>query len=131
MGIKEGEQRGKSKNKKKKEKEGEKTRPKCFVVLLYMKGVSERLQRSFTKRNISLYHKAGLMLRNLLVRPKDKLEKEEHCGVVYESECQVCVEIYIGETGRSLGERAEEHNKSIMKQDIKSAFSQHQHLGTL
>ena len=33
---------------------------------------------------------------------------------------------YIGETGRSMGERAEEHDKSIRKRDCKSALSEHQ-----
>ena len=32
----------------------------------------------------------------------------------------------MGETGRSLGERTDEHIKSIDTQDMKSAFSQHQ-----
>ena len=91
-----------------------------------MKGVSERLQRSFKKRNISLYHKAGQTLRQLLVHPKDKMEPQEQCGVVYEHGCGVCGEVYIGETGRSLGERTEEHEKSIKKCDCTSALSQHQ-----
>ena len=63
----------------------------------------------------SLHHKAGHTLRKELVRPKDKLEIHEKCGVVYETECGQCGESYIGETGRSMGERAEEHDKSIRK----------------
>ena len=61
-----------------------------------------------------------------MVHPKDKLKPREQCGVVYGVDCQVCGESYVGETGRSLGERAEEHQKSIEKGDSKSALSQHQ-----
>ena len=77
-------------------------------------------------RNINLYHKAGQTLRQVLVHPKDKMTPKEQCGVVYETECQVCGDRYIGETGRSLGERTEEHEKSVDKRDSKSALSQHQ-----
>ena len=45
---------------------------------------------------------------------------------MYETECGQCGESYIGETGRSMGERAEEHDKSIRKRDCKSALSEHQ-----
>ena len=84
------------------------------------------MQRSFKKRNINLYHKAGQTLRQMLVHPKDKVMPNEQCGVVYETECQVCGERYIGETGRSLGERVEEHEKSVDKKDSISVLSQHQ-----
>ncbi len=43
-----------------------------------------------------------------------------------ESDCDVCGQIYIGETGRSLGERTLEHQMSIAIGDCKSALSQHQ-----
>ena len=91
-----------------------------------MQGVSERLARVFHKRNIRLYSKAGLTIRNLVVAPKDSLEVNEQCGAVYQYNCETCGEIYIGETGRSLGERIEEHEKSVNKRDGKLALSQHQ-----
>ena len=100
--------------------------PHGYAVLPYVKGLSERLQRTFKKHRISLHHKAGHTLRQELVRPKDKLTVHEKCGVVYETECEQCGECYIGETGRSMGERAEEHDKSIRKRDSKSALSEHQ-----
>ena len=99
---------------------------KLFVVLPYMKGMTERLQRAYKKHNISLYSKAGFTIRNALVSPKDPLDHSERCGVIYECACDVCGERYVGETGRSLGERMEEHAKSVEKCDQKSALSQHQ-----
>ncbi len=123
--LNEGEQLGKKVKSKKKDQE-QREKDNGFAVLPYVKGVSERLQRCFKKHNISLYHKAGQTLRQSLVHPKDKMKPEEQCGIVYETECQVCGDIYIGETGRSLGERVEEHEKSVVKKDQKSALSQHQ-----
>ena len=92
----------------------------------YVRGVTERLQRVFKKHGISLYPKAGYTIRNAVVRPKDPLDTAEQCGVVYQCECEVCGERYIGETGRSLVERIVEHQKSVEKGDWSSAISQHQ-----
>ncbi|KAI8500198.1 hypothetical protein Bbelb_217640 [Branchiostoma belcheri] len=38
----------------------------------------------------------------------------------------MCGEVYVGETERSLGERTDEHQKSVDRQDGKSALSQHE-----
>ena len=42
-----------------------------FEVLPYMKGVTERIQRAFKKYEIRLYSKAGNVIRNAVVIPKD------------------------------------------------------------
>ena len=124
--LKEGEHQGEKKKTRDKGEDQERKKPKGYVVLPYIKGVSERLRRTFQKQNINLYHKAGTTLRQMLVHPKDKLKPSEQCGAVYQLECQVCQEKYIGESGRSLLERIEEHQKSIDNRDSKSALSQHQ-----
>ena len=54
-----------------------------------------------------------------MVSPKDPLDIGEQCGVIYECACDVYGEVYVGETGRSLVERVEEHAKSIDRQDSK------------
>ena len=48
----------------------------------------------------------------------------EKCGVIYKFACEQCGDVYVGETERSLGERTVEHQKSIDRQDYKSALSQ-------
>ena len=50
------------------------------------------------------------------MKPKDPLDNMKKCGVIYKVGCEVCVEVYVGETERSLGKRG----------DCKSALSQHQ-----
>jgi len=125
--LKEGDIQSKKKdqNKEGNDQENE-TRPKGIAVLPYMKGVSERLQRAYRKHGISMYSKAGYTVRNAVVRPKDPLDNDEQCGVIYECGCDNCGDKYIGETGRSLGERMTEHGKSVMKCDESSALCQHQ-----
>ena len=44
-----------------------------------------------------------------MVSPKDKSKKEKQCGVVYSVKCRECDQEYIGETGRMVGTRFQEH----------------------
>ena len=117
--LKEGEQRGKTKLRKEQEPktqeldQGEESNRSQFAILPYMKGVTKRLQRAFRKHNIRLYSKAGFTVRNAVVSPKDPLDTCEQCGVIYECSCEVCEKIYVGETGRCLVERVEEHANSL------------------
>ena len=97
-----------------------------YVVLSYVKGVTERLKQTLAKHNVSLYSKPGYTLRNALVKPKDPLDDMEKCGVIYKVGCEECGQVYVGETERSLGERTLEHQKSLNREDCKSALSQHQ-----
>ena len=70
-----------------------------------MKGITERLQRAFRNHNIALYAKAGFTISNAMMSPKDPFDVGEQCGVIYERACDVCGELYVGETGRSLVEK--------------------------
>ena len=45
--------------------------------------------------------------------------------VVYKCKCEECGQLYVGETERSLGERAQEHDKLVKEGDSKSALIQH------
>ena len=52
-----------------------------------------------------------------MVSPKDPLDSDEQCGVIYKCACDVCGELDVGETGRSVEERVEKHGRSIERQD--------------
>ena len=52
-----------------------------------------------------VYFKQTNTLRQLLVRPKDKLDKERVVGPVYHIQCEDCPTSYVGETERSLKAR--------------------------
>ena len=105
--MKEGELRGKRQLRKEQEKQKvsdqvEDRKSRQYAVLPYMKGITERLQRDFRKHNIALYAMAGFTIRNAMVSPNDPLDPREQCGVIYKCDCNVCGELYVGETGRSF-----------------------------
>ena len=54
-------------------------------------------------------------IRKILVHPKDKINKQNTIGVIYNIPCKNCPSSYIGETGRSLGVRINEHKKDVEK----------------
>ena len=57
---------------------------KAFVVLPYMKGVTERLQRAYKEHNIQLFCNSGYTIRNVVVHLKDPLDPGGKCSVIYE-----------------------------------------------
>ena len=59
----------------------------------------------------------------ILVHPKDKIEMEEHREVVYRIPCKNCEGVYIGETGRLLKTRMEEHIKDLDNSDPASQYT--------
>ena len=82
-----------------------------------MKGVTERLYRAYKQHNIQLFCKAGYTIQNV-VHPKDPLDMEKKCSVIYEIKCEECGELYLGEMERSLIERTQEHDKSVLNKPM-------------
>ena len=81
---------------------------------------------SILDNTVNRYFKTGFTVRSVVVSLKDPGDMEEQCGVIYGCECDidVCGEVYVGETERSLEQRAEELAKSIEKGVSKSALSE-------
>ncbi|XP_070573727.1 uncharacterized protein [Ptychodera flava] len=99
------------KKSKSKQESGEKK--KGQVVIPYVEKVSEALARVYKQHGISTSMKPHTTLRNILVHPKDKPDREKVCDCVYKIPCCSCNKVYIGETGRSLGVRLKEHKKEV------------------
>ena len=99
-----------SKTRARKEKDDD---SKSKVVIPYVKGVSERASRVYRKYGIKTSMKPVSTLRQLLVHPKDKRERENISECVYEIPCAGCEKKYIGETGRAFGIRLKEHQKDV------------------
>ncbi len=95
------------------------------IVIPYIKGVSEELRRVFKRYEVPTYFKPTNTLRQLLVRPKDKLKKERVVGPVYQIACEKCPATYIGETERSLKQCFLEHRRLS---SVTSEVSCHVHL---
>ncbi len=101
---------------KKKKAEKEKVERRGKVVLPYIKGVSEKLARTFKKYDIETIHKPSTKLKNILCsKMKDKIEDLDKTGAVYYNECikENCNDEakndYVGETDRVWRERQYEH----------------------
>jgi len=103
---------------KDKDSKGEQKSTKYPVCLPYVSGVTEKVQRIFGKYEVNSYLKPYNTLKSLLVRPKDKPQKEKMCGVVYQLECQDCSSRYVGETARALRTRFKEHTNSAIWQHV-------------
>ena len=75
-------------------------------------------------RLVSVLHSNLLTtLRKVLVSPKDKTNLEKRSGVVYSIKCKDCDSLYIGESGRNLEKRLEEHKSKAAS--FKSVITEH------
>ena len=82
------------------------------VVIPYLKSVSKNLRGVFNQCGVPLFFKPSNTLRQLLVRAKDKIQKEKMVGPVYRIQCDTCEASYVGETETSLKARFSEHGRS-------------------
>ena len=60
---------------------------------------------------MAVYFKGNRTLKNILVSPKDKDEMANKSSIIYSYCCGEigCDEEYVGESGRTFGERFKEH----------------------
>ena len=86
-----------------------------MVVIPYVNGVAERVQRVYKKYNVATAMKPYSTLRNLLVHPKDKRDKLQCSNCIYEIGCKNCDNTYVGETSRLFGVRLSEHQAEVKK----------------
>ena len=85
------------------------------VTVPYVLSFTEKIQRIFAKHRVATVVQPQTTLRQVLVHPKDKVDKKKKAGVVYKIPCNQCEKVYIGETGRQLGTRVTEHRKEAEK----------------
>ena len=83
---------------------------KTFIVVPYMKGLAESCKNICRRYGVEVYFKGGRTIRDILVHPKDKDTILKKSGVIYKYSCGRvdCGEEYIGESGRTFGERYRE-----------------------
>ena len=95
------------------------------VSLPYIRGTSETIARILKPFNIRISHKPTRTLRHLLSNVKDKDDPKDRQGTVYRIRCNDCNGTYIGETGRKLTKRLEEHQTATDKEDLTNNIAQH------
>ena len=97
-----------------------------YVSLPYIKGCSERISRVLKRFNIKSYYKPLNKLSKIFGLPKDPVEQNKKCGVVYEVPCGDCEKVYVGQTGNSLETRLKQHQAACrLFQTDKSALAEH------
>ncbi|XP_076455783.1 uncharacterized protein LOC143290314 [Babylonia areolata] len=69
------------------------------------------LSRKIRKLGVSVHAKPTNTIRSQLVHHKDKTDKLDTSGLIYQIDCQDCDQSYIGETERNLHIRLEEHKR--------------------
>ena len=102
------------------------------VSLPYYSGITEPLSRLINSKGISTSTTSRGTLREVLVKPKDKLPKSDTTGLVYHIPCAganstPCSGTYVGETERTVAAHLREHTSTSMNSlgKYKSAMLQH------
>ena len=80
---------------------------KPYIVVTYMKGLSESCKNICSRHSIEMYFKGGNTIKDLLVHPKDRDDILQKSGVIYRYKWGRvdCEDEYIGESGRTFAER--------------------------
>ena len=94
------------------------------LCLLYIKGLTETLQRTCQPLNIRIANKVTNTLRSILTKVKTPLDSYQKIGVIYQIPCS-CGEIYIGETGKTITERVKEHKMSVCRMNTNNSIAVH------
>ena len=90
------------------------TNKNISMVLPYIQGLGEKLKRTCNKQSIQVHFKGTNTVKQLVMAHKDKDPKLAKNGIIYRYRCPHinCTEQYIGESGRTLGDRYKEHLKA-------------------
>ena len=92
-----------------------------FVLLPYIKGVTEKISRTLRRENIKVGYKPINTLHNRFPRPKHKLSSWQTSNVVYSN----CDFTYYGQTDRALNTGIKEHKRAVMHYDKYSKIANH------
>ncbi|XP_062704716.1 uncharacterized protein LOC134287025 isoform X2 [Aedes albopictus] len=98
-----------------------------FVSTPYIPCLSEKLSKILNKHNITLAHKPRDKIKNTVFsRLKDPIPKLKTKNVVYAVPCGTeDGKVYVGQTGRMLKTRINEHQNNIRKKESKTGLTQH------
>ena len=99
---------------------------KASTVIPYVRGVSKSIRRILSPLGIRVCYKPFQTLRQMLSHPKDPVPDLQRRDVVYKIPCAACNSSYIGQTGRKLSQRLDEHRRAVRQADFNSsALAEH------
>ncbi|XP_076047218.1 uncharacterized protein LOC143028733 [Oratosquilla oratoria] len=92
-------------------------------------GESEVAARLLRKHGVEVTHKPRNTLHGALTKVKDTESQADRIGVVYDVKCKDCEIHYVGETGKKLATRLQEHQRAVDL--INECFAGHSGVWTL
>ena len=95
-----------------------------MLILPYIRGLSEKIERVVKPLNIKAVFRTQNTIRQKVMKVKGNPRKEEIKGVVYIIPCE-CGATYIGETGRTLHARLQEHKRAVRNGDTNNGIAAH------
>ena len=99
---------------------------RATAFLPFIDRISRQLRRRLESQGIRTVLSSNTTIWNYLVHPKDPLIPDRRDGIVHRIPCGSCNEVYIGETGRPVGERILEHRTDVrLMQTDNSAIVEH------
>ena len=103
------------------------TNKNISIVKPYIQGLGEKFYKTCNKQGIQVHFKGTNTVKQLLMAPKDKDPKLTKSGIIYRHRCPHInyTEQYIGESGRTLGDRYKEHLKSPSPMHLHTSTSGH------
>ncbi len=96
-----------------------------YVVLPYIKGLTEPLKRLLKPYDIRVTSKPLYTLEKMFPSPKDRPPPENQTNVVYQIGCSDCPWSYLGETGRAFNTRKNEHIRNVKQFKDGSNIAEH------
>ena len=97
--------------------------PQVTLLLPYVRGLSERLEKACTSHGVKAIFKCQNTLKQLLVRVKQKTPEEKKKEAVYKVPCNYCSKVYIGETKRALKIRVNKHKQAVRNDDPRNGIA--------
>ncbi|BHF78699.1 hypothetical protein SprV_0602181200 [Sparganum proliferum] len=99
--------------------------PEVWRAIPYVKGVSEAVSRLLQPARVGIAHRPQATIRRRLMQPKDPLSPAETSAVIYKINCKEGDCNYVGETGRKLQTRLQEHKSATRRLDPNSQLATH------
>ena len=97
------------------------------MVIPYIPGLGEKFKRTCNKQGFQVHFKGTNTVKQVIIAPKDKDPKLAKSGVIYKYKCPTInfTEEYIGESGRTFGDRYKEHFKAPSPIHLHSSSTGH------
>jgi len=93
------------------------------VSLPFYPGLANKLKRIFKRADVDVVFRPITSLRNIVSRRRPACIPKR--GIVYRIPCSSCDWSYVGETGRTLGDRLSEHRRAVRRFAVSSEVANH------